>query len=152
MAALQYQKGDLLASPEPLIAHGCNSQGVMGAGIAAAIKARFPAAFQAYRLHHEMAGLQLGQVIFVDITPSLTVANAITQATTGTDPQTRYVSYDAIADCMTRIAAEARFRRIGRVGLPKIGAGLANGDWSIIERIIERQLVASGVTAAVYEL
>lgn len=152
MAALQYLNGDLLAAREPMIAHGCNARGVMGAGIAAAIKTRFPAAFQAYRLHHEMAGLQLGQVIFVDVGPSLIVANAITQATTGTDPMIRYVSYDAIADCMARIATEAKSRKIDRVGLPKIGAGLANGDWTIIERIIERQLVAAGVTAAVYEL
>jgi hypothetical protein len=36
--------------------------------------------------------------------------------------------------------------------MPKIGSGLAGGDWNKIERIIIEELVDKGVKVFVYEL
>ena len=38
-----------------------------------------------------------------------------------------------------------------RVGLPKIGAGLAGGDWDVIAKIIEEELSGENVTIVVLE-
>ena len=38
-----------------------------------------------------------------------------------------------------------------RIGLPKIGAGLAGGDWEVIEKIIEEELAGENVSIVVLE-
>ena len=50
---IEYRTGDLLEAAEPVIVHGCNAQGSMGAGVARAIRDRYPAAYAAYRAAHE---------------------------------------------------------------------------------------------------
>ncbi|MEM7717254.1 MAG: hypothetical protein AAF349_27515 [Cyanobacteria bacterium P01_A01_bin.68] len=38
-----------------------------------------------------------------------------------------------------------------KIGLPKIGAGLARGDWEIIESIIAEELNGEDVTIVLFE-
>ena len=38
------------------------------------------------------------------------------------------------------------------VHMPRIGAGLAGGNWSTIEKIIKDTLVAAGIEVNVYDL
>src|ERR1017187_9856457 len=56
---IKYVKGDLLDATQNLIAHSCNMQGVMGSGVAKAIKDKYPSAFASYRslLYHGEAKL-----------------------------------------------------------------------------------------------
>ncbi|KAF1955695.1 hypothetical protein CC80DRAFT_525891 [Byssothecium circinans] len=47
---LTYHKGDIFAAPpQTLLIHACNTQGSWGAGIAAAFRTRYPAAYKVYR-------------------------------------------------------------------------------------------------------
>ncbi|KAF2645398.1 hypothetical protein P280DRAFT_465247 [Massarina eburnea CBS 473.64] len=47
---LSYHKGDIFsAPPQSLLIHACNTQGSWGAGIAAAFRTRYPAAYKVYR-------------------------------------------------------------------------------------------------------
>lgn len=51
MSGLIYRTGSLFeAPPGAVLVHSCNGRGVWGAGVAARMKARFPAAFEKYRL------------------------------------------------------------------------------------------------------
>lgn len=152
MARLEIKQGDLLEADERMVVHGCNAKGTMGAGVARAIKVRWPQVYNAYRGRHKAGGLTPGEVIFVEIEDDRVVANAITQRDYGRSRKQRYVSYDAVADCMSEIRDEAIKRNIAEIAMPKIGAGLANGRWDIIERIIESELVAFGISVTVYEL
>lgn len=142
-----YKDGDALAGPERFFCHGCNAQGVMGSGIAAQVREQFPAAYKAYRDHYEREGLKLGDRISVDCTTKV-IINAVTQEHYGRDPNRVYVSYDAIEKAIKGINAWAHFaenidsmrRVVGKpdsVAFPLIGAGLANGDWDVISKIIE---------------
>lgn len=45
---LNVKQGDLLAVNTGCIIHGCNAQGVMGAGVALAFKNKYPAAYTRY--------------------------------------------------------------------------------------------------------
>ena len=144
---IEYRTGDLLEAPEPAIVHGCNAQGVMGSGVAKAIRAKYPAAYEAYAQRHKASGLPLGDTIWVDCERHV-VINAITQDRYGRDGK-RYADYDAIERAFRNIDKVARLTQnyegdrkappkvIDAVGMPLIGAGLAGGSWAKISAIIE---------------
>lgn len=129
---LEYRKGNLLSVTSGIIAHGCNAQGVMGSGVAFQIKNKYPEAYLDYLIMPK----RLGEVSLVKVTKDLYVANCITQEYYGRDKSVVYVDYDAINLVMNKLC---RIQQECTVNMPKIGAGLANGDWSKIERIIQTQ-------------
>ena len=142
MPAIIYKQGDLLAAVERVICHGCNALGKMGAGIAVPIKNKYQEAFKAYRSTYEQQGnrLDLGQSIWVDCLDGRTVINAITQEIYGRDPNVVYVSYEAVRQIMRDINIWAKMQQSPpSIAFPKIGAGLANGDWEVIAKIIEHE-------------
>ena len=143
-----YVKGDLFETKETLIAHGCNAQGVMGAGVARIVREKYPSAYETYVLRKKKFGLKMGQVIFAKSGDRL-IANCITQNKFGSDGK-RYVDYEAIRESMIQINAYCRVKKLKSFGMPKIGAGLGGGDWNTIEKIIEETCVDT--QAIVYEL
>ena len=132
---IKYERGDVLASPHRFVIHGCNAQGVMGAGFAKQIRSHYPFAYKEYRKFYSEKGLALGETQFIKCRDR-TIINAITQKHYGFD-NVRYVSYDAIANVMMAVE-ETLYGET--VAMPKIGAGLAGGDWKVIEAIIESEL------------
>ena len=129
-----YVHGDLLSAPEAIIAHGCNCKGVMGSGVALAIKERWPQAFKAYQYAHASGAMILGSVSWAERRDGAWVANVVTQNSYGRDPKIRYASYDAIDRGLRTLVEEARDRRIlpptdGKIAIPLIGAGLGNAVW-----------------------
>ena len=140
---IKTQTGNLLNVTTGHIVHGCNAQGVMGSGVALAIKRKYPTAYQAYRDEYELNGLVLGYAYDYSVTPYLKIWNAITQQ--GFGAPTRNVSYDAIQTCFEQvnryIADEGRHgaddRQAKEIHIPLIGAGLGGGNWNIIKTIIE---------------
>jgi O-acetyl-ADP-ribose deacetylase (regulator of RNase III) len=153
---IEYIKGDLLASPEPLIVHGCNAKGAYASGFAGAVRKKHAFAYDAYMETYKEIGLKLGTINWAE-DDNLIIGNAITQANYGRDGKL-YVSYDAIRSVMRIINAAAtegipygRCRHgYDRVAMPKIGSSLAGGDWSVIAAIIEEELTS--VTPVVYVL
>lgn len=160
-----YRKGNLLDAPERVIAHGCNAQGVMGSGVAKAIRDQYPKAYDDYRAQHLSGGLQLGRIVWTPILDEFDnehrlIANCITQEFYGRDGK-RYVDYEAIRSCVRGICQEAKTRYINHMrpyaqnpfyefAMPKIGAGLGGGNWDEIAKIIEEETIL--VQAVVYEL
>jgi O-acetyl-ADP-ribose deacetylase (regulator of RNase III) len=129
---IQYIEGSLLDSEEFVIAHGCNAQGVMKSGVAKAIRERYPFVYNDYKNWEKRHALRLGDVITSGNFDRI-ILNIISQEYYGRDPSVVYVSYDAIAKAVGRINAMG----LTRVAFPKIGAGLANGNWNIIASILE---------------
>lgn len=135
---IEYRQGDLFATDIEYILHGCNSKGVMGSGVAKVVKDRFPGTFAAYNLWCSR-GFQLGKYLAVPERGKV-IINAVTQQNygkvaeqTGPNP-IRYVSYDAVADIFTSLD---KVYSGSTIAMPKIGAALGGGDWSIISAIIE---------------
>lgn len=128
-------KGNLikLAHKFDIIVHGCNCFCTMGAGIALQIKTNFPEAYQADQQTTQGDMIKLGKYTHAIISPQLTVINAYTQYRYG--PNT--VNYLAIRSVFKQIKLDFSGQRIG---YPKIGAGLAGGDWSKISEIIDTEL------------
>jgi O-acetyl-ADP-ribose deacetylase (regulator of RNase III) len=136
--------------------HVCNDVGAWGAGFVVALSRRWrepEAAFKAwYRNRKRSTELpfELGSVQFVAVADQLWVANMIGQrdirrSRAGEPP----IRYEAIATCLGHVAEFADANQ-ATVHMPRIGAGLAGGDWSRIEAIINETLNAVDVT--VYDL
>lgn len=136
---ITYVKGDLLETPHEIIVHGCNAQGVMGSGVAKAIRDKYPEAFEAYRKECDSENDKealLGRVIPVVVNDHKLVVNAITQMNYGGGGQC-YVSYIAIDIVMQSLSL---LEKNEPICMPKIGAGLGGGDWKKIEQIINDRL------------
>jgi O-acetyl-ADP-ribose deacetylase (regulator of RNase III) len=146
MQKIEYRKGDLLTTDIKHIAHGCNAQGVMGSGVAKAIRDKYPQAYRDYNDVYNSRGLNLGDAVYSHQDDGKIIVNAITQQNYGRDPNIVYVSYWAIAESFRKI----EMFNIKEIALPMIGAGLANGDWNVISAIIENTLTKT--KPVVYQL
>lgn len=134
---IKYIRGDLITTDCEIIAHGCNSRGVMGSGIALQIKNHFPKAYFKYKEAFNVDGLTVGTIIWGKDNDKL-IANCITQITYGRDKNTRYVSYKGIRSCMKELNKQGK-----SVAMPMIGAGLGGGNWNTIAEIIEQEFIDS---------
>lgn len=135
---IEYKKGNLLDVTEGVIVHGCNMKGVMGSGVAKAICEKYPDCYARYKLSlgDPWGKPKLGDIIWwINPTVKLFIANGLTQENFGSDSTVRYANYAAIANVF-RLAMLTDNGDGGDIHFPKIGAGLGNCDWNIIEQLI----------------
>ena len=140
--------GDLLemadAGKIDVLVHGCNCFCTMGKGIAKQIRMLYPSAYLADCATRYGDRTKLGSYTTASVVRNaqiLTIVNAYTQFDyRGEQPK---VNYDAIRSAFRKIKQEFSGQRIG---YPKIGAGLAGGDWGTIQKIIEEELAGEDHT------
>jgi len=151
-------KGDLiemaLEGHFDVITHGCNCWCTMKSGIAPQIKHAFPDAGHADSATKRGDIMKLGCYTFADIEVKnigwVTVINSYTQYNYGSnhlDGDDKPIDYEALTLCMRKINYNYKSKTIG---LPKIGAGLAGGNWDKIKKIIETELKDMHVTIVHY--
>lgn len=134
--------GDLILQSDlfEVIVHGCNCFCAMNSGIAPQIKSKWPEAFEVDCETIVGDKSKLGTISFTNNTSPI-IVNAYTQYEFGTDK--RNCDYNALESCMQLIKKNFTGKKIG---MPKIGAGLAGGNWNIIKDIIQRELEDEEVT------
>ena len=139
-----------------MIAHGCNCFCTMGSGIAPKIKAAFQPAWAADLKTTKGDRAKLGTYSHA-VCNGVVVANLYTQYGYNRRNQgLRDLDYNALYDALVlfRRLVETYSGAQGRtlkVGLPKLGAGLAGGDWRVIEAMINSVLEPLDVTIYVLE-
>jgi O-acetyl-ADP-ribose deacetylase (regulator of RNase III) len=150
---LTHETGNLItlamAGHFDVIGHGCNCMCTMGAGIAKSIRRDFPAAYEAdlETTRGDRAKLGTCTHVTVPLGPrSLVIVNAYTQF--DWRGKGDLLDYDALQRAMAWMAATFRGKRFG---LPRIGAGLAGGDWPRIERILTEVFRAEDLTIVEYK-
>jgi O-acetyl-ADP-ribose deacetylase (regulator of RNase III) len=133
-----------------IIAHGCNDGGHWGAGFSGAVSDRWP---EPERYYRGWAGvnkpepLRLGAMQMVIVEDDLWVANMITQhgisgiVTRDIPP----IRYEAVDEALTELARHASDLGAS-VHMPRIGAGLAGGQWDEIEPLVVNRLADIDVT------
>jgi O-acetyl-ADP-ribose deacetylase (regulator of RNase III) len=138
-----YQNGDLINLAEngyfDVIIHGCNCFHKMGAGIALQIAKKYPKVVKLDKETKYGDVNKLGK-FFIYNTGRYTIVNAYTQFHYGKGLQ---VDYNAVQQVFKKIKGMFSGKRIG---YPKIGAGLAGGDWNIISSIIDKELIGEDHT------
>lgn len=153
--------GDLIAmgkaSDFDLIIQGCNCFNTMGSGLAAQIRKEFPDACRADKETRSGDKAKLGDFTYsVECDGKLLVVNGYTQYGFGrmsTNPEGGPVmeipcDYDAIRSVLEKVKKTFPDKRIG---IPQIGAGLAQGDWVIIKEIIIDVLNGTDTTIVYYK-
>lgn len=133
---IRYVKGDLFKTEAEIIAHGCNCRGGFGSGIAGIISKLYPQVREIFSHKFNTTGWQLGEIQVVDVGSKI-IVNCATQLEYGNGAVNGkvYVNYDAVRSCMEKLLAYKK--ETGKsLAIPKIGAGLAGGDWQKIESII----------------
>jgi O-acetyl-ADP-ribose deacetylase (regulator of RNase III) len=149
--------GDEVGDNYAIIAHVCNDQGGWGSGFVVALSARWAKPEAAYRAWvseaqaGQGAGFALGMVQVVGVEPGLAVANMVAQHGYKSATNPVAVRYDALETCLNKVAEVAE-RTGAVVVMPRIGCGLAGGDWEVVESVIARTLCAAGVDVYVYDL
>lgn len=131
-----YIKGDVTKASQDIIAHGVNCKGAMGSGVALALLKRWSRVREQYMVKHQNGGWRLGDIQYVPIGEGRFVANCATQKDyLPRGPQ--HADYDAIEKVMNDLAEYCAIH--GKtLAMPKIGAGLAGGDWKVIRKIIDK--------------
>ena len=142
--------GDLLEYAKikqfDVIVHGANCFCTMGSGIAKQIKEQFPEAYEADCKTTKGDILKLGSYTYRKARHyDFIIVNGYTQYNYGTDSPK--ADYEAITLVMRKINFNFKGRTIG---MPKIGAGLAGGDWDRIKKIIETELTDCKVVIVNY--
>jgi O-acetyl-ADP-ribose deacetylase (regulator of RNase III) len=161
---IQYVVGDATRPQGPgpkVLVHCVNDIGKFGAGFALAINSRWSRVAESYREWHRtgssplVLGLtpsaepttafHLGAVQFVEVEPSLWVANLIGQHKTISDGEKVPVRYEALEMGLQTVAVFCD-RQQASVHAPRLGAGLAGGRWDRIEALLKRTLRGRSVT------
>jgi O-acetyl-ADP-ribose deacetylase (regulator of RNase III) len=154
---INYVVGDATNPVAPgnrIIAHCCNDAGYWNAGFVRALSARYHQPESAYRRWAQTNApvpFTLGQVTFTKVMPGLCVANIIGQRGIRSNSNPRPIRYDALQRGLARVCQLALDNRAS-VHMPRLGAGLAGGDWSVIAEIINQELCGYGVNVTVYDL
>ena len=135
---INYVIDDVFKSTDDVLVHGCNCFCTMRSGVAGTVSRYYPEAYDADCKtvigDESKVGTYTswtGNHIFHD--KQITIVNAYTQHTYGYTKSFVFADYDGIKKVMTKIHKDFKGKTIC---MPKIGAGLAGGDWKIIEKIL----------------
>jgi len=136
-----------------VIVHVCNNIGAWGAGFVLAVSKRWKQPEKDYRA---LKTYTLGDVQMIKVEDDILVANLIGQeGTISRNKKTSLppVRYVAIEHALKYIADVAMLEPNSfSIHMPRIGSGLAGGNWKIIETVIEETLCKAGVSVTVYDL
>jgi len=133
------REGDALTTTADVLAHVVNTQGVMGAGIAAQIRKKWPSVYDHYKKLLEVSTRKgswcLGGSYNVPTgpgtDPSLIVCNLFAQDSI--ERGKRNLNYEALYTALEHCKAEMKNLKLYSLAIPyKMGAGLAGGDWNIV--------------------
>lgn len=153
-------KGNLLDLAEQgmfdIILHGCNCQNTMKSGIAGEIAKRYPWVVEADLQTVKGDRGKLGSASSAAVNlknHTFLVVNMYTQEYYGRDSSVQYVEYWAVDSALKYVASYLQQRNWTdvRIGYPKVGCGLANGDWNIVSQIFESVLSEYDHTLVILE-
>jgi O-acetyl-ADP-ribose deacetylase (regulator of RNase III) len=142
---IEYVTGDIFETDAQTIAHGCNTRGRMGAGIALEIRRRHPAMFQQYRRLCYKRLFRPGEYfLWKESTPW--ILNLATQGDTlGAKPE-------ILQRCFEDFCRYYAYEGITSLALPRVGAGLGGLEWDEVRELMERAWGGLPISVRVYSM
>jgi O-acetyl-ADP-ribose deacetylase (regulator of RNase III) len=131
------------------LAHGCNCQGSMGAGIATGFRDRYPRMYEEYRslCKAEPRRFNLGDAWLWKEEGKPWVFNLATQERIWR----ARASYEAIETALRSMREQADQERITTIAIPRIGTGYGGLSWKKVRAIIEKVFADWQGTLYVYD-
>lgn len=136
--------GDLLEADSPFICHQVNCQGVMGSGVAKAIRDKYPEVYTQYkRFCRRYKGDLLGRVQYASTATGKIVVNLFAQEKFGYDGKC-YTDYDALRKCLEEL--RDNIATSTEIAFPYLmGCHRGGGDWNIVYAMLEDIFAAHNV-------
>lgn len=134
-----------------IIAHIVNDRTAnWGGDFSQALRERYPTAQKQFLQWASSSPLhlRLGRVHLSDLGGGREVASLIAQHGYGPSPIPR-LRYAALRDCLAVLSREAGKRRAS-VQMPRIGTGMAGGNWSFVRQLVDESLIREGVAVTVF--
>ena len=156
---IQYYKGDVLSALDTsetetkVLIHICNNKGGWGKGFVTSLSKKWKEPEKFYRncfnLNHQN---KLGDIQQCCPVKNVYVVNMIVQNGYKSIFNKCPLDYDALTVCLKKTSDWLIYMgmRSPSIYCPKIGTGLAGGDWDIIKPILEEELANFPIN--VYEL
>lgn len=135
LTAVEHDNDPDVESGKVFFTHGCNCHAAMGSGIAPQIASKFPQVEEQDRLFYNLMHRQnksmfmLGESRPVSLSRNVTIFNSYTQYYPGKDFRLAAL-YKAFVNINTMIKGHTLI-------IPRIGAGVAGGDWEEISKAID---------------
>ena len=127
-----------------VILHGCNCFCNMGAGIAKYLKQQYPLVYTVDKQTGFGDKKKLGSLSIAGIHGNFHIVNCYSQYNYGFKKGGKPpVEYKAIGECLEKVA---QLYNGWEIRSPKIGCGLAGGDWNIVEPMFEKILGNQNLT------
>lgn len=124
-----------------MIAHGCNCQKSMYAGIARKIVEEFIQPWHIDQRDNRSPIQRFGDMTIAAVGDNV-IANLYTQLHPGPD-----FDINALKVCLKKL----NYMFGGHsIGLPQIGCGIGGGDWNEVCKVIQEQLFDMNVTVVIY--
>jgi O-acetyl-ADP-ribose deacetylase (regulator of RNase III) len=141
-----YKKNDIFEQVQKhdIIAHICNNKGKFGAGFSGELAKKFPESIQSYLSHIKvMEKLEIPTLGTIHIKKypikKHTIVDMIAMDGVRSKINIVPLRYQALEKCLQTLRDYLEFNFINAaIKMPKIGSGLAGGDWNKIVEIIDK--------------
>lgn len=142
--SLIFLSGNLFESDAQTIGHGCNTKGIMSAGIAREFKQRYPYMYEEYRYRCRNNMFNPGgYYLYKDAEPW--VLNFATQADRGG------AKIEYVEKCFVDFISYYREEGISSLAIPRIAAGLGGLEWQDVKCLLIDILDDIDIPVYVYE-
>lgn len=132
---ITHKNGDIFTTEFPALGHGVNCQGVMGSGIAVAVKKNHPDVYTKYKAYCKSPGMHGGDLLVVQAESNgRFIFNMASQEKTG-----RNAKYSWLRQSVLASLQHCAEHKISGLALPRIGSGIGGLEWEKVVPIIEEE-------------
>lgn len=152
MIPIRYISGDAtspISNGNKIIMHCVNDIGAWGAGFVLAISKKWKQVKTEYLKWTTQENFKLGNVLFVPVEKDIIIANIIGQHGIKNINNISPIRYEALDVGFLKVANKAADTS-STIHCPLIGAGLAGGNWKIIEDLIIKNISNRDIQVIVY--
>lgn len=141
--------GSCLNSAAQVIAHQTNCKGVMGAGLALAIRESYPEIMLEYQEACQSKHM-LGECQLIATQDDRYIANLFGQDAFGSGRQT---DYNALQSALNSLVDLMQARGLSSVSMPyNLGCGLAGGDWDVVFEMLKKTFTGKNIRLELWQL
>lgn len=132
---ITHKTGNIFTTELQAIGHGVNTQGVMGSGIAVAVKKIHPNVYKEYRDVCLGRGMSGGDLLVVQsTTDGKFIFNLASQEGTGAN-----ATYSFLRTSVRKGLAYCVETNLLELALPQIGCGIGALEWEVVLPILEEE-------------
>lgn len=154
-----YKQGDIFADLDAIDGHNtlihiCNNKGGWGKGFVLALSKFNKLPEKVFKdSFKDDINCSLGCIQNIEISKKLMVVNMIAQNGYKSNTNPIPLDYGALDMCLESISDQIiKCKIFTTIIAPKIGTGLAGGNWTLIESLLTKHFTEKGIPVTIYEI